>query len=264
MSHRNRSLRLARTAALVLLPIASFAFAQNAAVVNNKPIPKERVDEFVQVLAAQGRPDTPELRAAVRDELIARELFVQEAEKKGLARNSDVQKQIDNARQEILIRAMIRDHLKAHPITDAEVQAEYDRVAAQGGGEKEYRPSHILVETEDEAKAIIAQLKKGAKFEDLAKKSKDPGSAQTGGDLDWNTPGTFVKEFSDAMVKLEKGKYTETPVKSQFGWHVIRLDDVREAKAPPLEQVRPQIQQELERKRVQQLQQDLRAKAKIQ
>ncbi|MDT3680579.1 MAG: peptidylprolyl isomerase [Burkholderiaceae bacterium] len=264
MSHRNRSLRLARTAALVLLPIASFAFAQNAAVVNNKPIPKEQVDEFVQVLGAQGRPDTPELRAAVRDELIARELFVQEAEKKGLARNTEVQRQIENARQEILIRAMIRDHLKAHPITDAEVQAEYDRVAAQGGGEKEYRPSHILVETEDEAKAIIAQLKKGAKFEELAKKSKDPGSAQSGGDLDWNTPGTFVKEFSDAMVKLEKGKYTEAPVKSQFGWHVIRLDDVREAKAPPLEQVRPQIQQELERKRVQQLQQDLRAKAKIQ
>jgi len=263
MSHRNRSLRLARTAALVLLPIASFAFAQNAAVVNNKPIPKEQVDEFVQVLGAQGRPDTPELRAAVRDELIARELFVQEAEKKGLARNTEVQRQIENARQEILIRAMIRDHLKAHPITDAEIQAEYDRAEKQVG-EKEYRPSHILVETEDEAKAIIAQLKKGAKFEELAKKSKDPGSAQSGGDLDWNTPGTFVKEFSDAMVKLEKGKYTETPVKSQFGWHVIRLDDVREAKAPPLEQVRPQIQQELERKRVQQLQQDLRAKAKIQ
>ncbi|MCO5100246.1 MAG: peptidylprolyl isomerase [Burkholderiaceae bacterium] len=263
MPHRNRSLRLARTAALALLPIASFAFAQNAAVVNNKPIPKEKVDEFVQVLAAQGRPDTPELRAAVRDELIARELFVQEAEKKGLARSADVQRQLENTRQEILIRATIRDYLKTHPITDAEIQAEYDRVAAQGA-EKEYRPSHILVETEDEAKAIIAQLKKGAKFEELAKKSKDPGSAQSGGDLDWNTPGTFVKEFSDAMVKLDKGKYTETPVKSQFGWHVIRLDDIREAKAPPLEQVRPQIQQELERKRVQQLQQDLRAKAKIQ
>ena len=263
MTHRNRSPRLAHTAAIMLFPIASLAFAQNAAIVNNKPIPKEKVDEFVQVLAAQGRPDTPELRAAVRDELIARELFVQEAEKKGLLRNTDVQRQLENARQEILIRAMIRDHLKSHPITDAEVQAEYDRLKTQVG-EKEYRPSHILVETEDEAKAIIAQLKKGAKFEELAKKSKDPGSAQSGGDLDWNTPGTFVKEFSDAMVKLEKGKFTETPVKSQFGYHVIRLDDVREAKAPPLEQVRPQIQQELERKRVQQLQQDLRAKAKIQ
>lgn len=263
MPQRSRSSRLARTAALMLFPIASFAFAQNAAIVNNKPIPKEKVDEFVQVLVAQGRPDTPELRAAVRDELIARELFVQEAEKKGLTRSSEVQRQLDNARQEILIRAMIREYLTTNPVTDAEMQAEYDRLRTQVG-EKEYRPSHILVETEDEAKALIDELKKGAKFEELAKKSKDPGSAQSGGDLDWNTPGTFVKEFSDAMVALEKGRYTETPVKSQFGYHVIRLDDVREAQAPPLEQVRPQIQQELERNRVQQLQQDLRAKAKIQ
>ncbi len=263
MSYPTVSLRLARITAAALLPIASFAFAQNAAIVNNKPIPKEKVDEFVQALVAQGRPDTPELRAAVRDELIARELFIQEAEKKGLARNTDVQRQLENARQEILIRAMIRDHLKTNPIKDEEVQTEYDRLKGQAG-EKEYRPSHILVETEDEAKAIIAQLKKGAKFEELAKKSKDTGSAQSGGDLDWNTPGTFVKEFSDAMVQLDKGKYTQQPVQSQFGYHVIRLDDVRDAKAPPLEQVRPQIQQELERKRVQQLQQDLRASAKIQ
>jgi peptidyl-prolyl cis-trans isomerase C len=263
MSHPSLSLRLAKLAAVALLPIASAAFAQNAAVVNNKPIPKQKVDDFVAALAAQGRPDTPELRAAVREELIARELFVQEAEKKGLTRNADVQRQLDNVRQDILIRALIRDHLKANPIKDDEIKAEYDKIRAQAG-DKEYHARHILVENEDEAKDIIAQLKKGAKFEELAKKSKDTGSAQSGGDLDWNTPQTFVKEFSDAMVKLEKGKFTETPVKTQFGYHVIRLDDVREAKAPPLEQVRPQIQQELERHRVQALQQSLRAKAKIQ
>lgn len=263
MSYPNVSLRWARIAAAALLPIASIALAQNAAVVNNKPIPKERVDEFVQALVAQGRPDTPELRSAVRDELIARELFIQEAEKKGLMRSTDVQRQLENTRQEILIRALIREHIKNHPIKDEEVQAEYDRLRMQAG-EKEYRASHILVDTEDEAKKIIAQLKKGAKFEELAKKSKDTGSAQSGGDLDWNTPATFVKEFSDAMVGLDKGKTVEAPVKSQFGYHVIRLNDVREAKAPPLEQVRPQIQQELERARVQQLQQELRASAKIQ
>ncbi|HMN65156.1 MAG: peptidylprolyl isomerase [Burkholderiaceae bacterium] len=263
MSHPSLSLRLAKLAAVALLPIASAALAQNAAVVNNKPIPKQKVDDFVAALAAQGRPDTPELRAAVREELIARELFVQEAEKKGLTRNADVQRQLDNVRQDILIRALIRDHLKANPIKDDEIKAEYDKIRAQAG-DKEYHARHILVEKEDEAKDIIAQLKKGAKFEELAKKSKDTGSAQSGGDLDWNTPQTFVKEFSDAMVKLEKGKFTETPVKTQFGYHVIRLDDVREAKAPPLEQVRPQIQQELERHRVQALQQSLRAKAKIQ
>ncbi len=263
MSHPSLSLRLAKIAAAALLPIASVAFAQNAAVVNNKPIPKQRVDDFVAALVAQGRPDTPELRAAVRDELIARELFVQEAEKKGLTRNADVQRQLDNLRQDVLIRALIRDHLKAHPVKDDEIKAEYDKIRKQAG-DKEYRARHVLVESEDEAKQIIDQLKKGAKFEDLAKKSKDTGSAQSGGDLDWNTPQTFVKEFSDAMVKLEKGKFTETPVKTQFGYHVIRLDDTREAKAPPLEEVRPQIQQEIERRRVQELQQSLRAKAKIQ
>jgi len=256
-------LRVPAVALAVLLGASSFAFAQNAAVVNNKPIPKQKVDDFVQALTAQGRPDTPELRAAVREELIARELFMQEAEKKGLARNADVQKQLDAARQEIMIRALIRDYLKSHPITEEDIKAEYAKVTKQAG-EKEYRARHVLVEKEDDAKKIIEQLKKGAKFEDLAKQSKDTGSAANGGDLDWNAPGTFVKPFSDAMVKLEKGKYTETPVQTQFGWHVIRLDDVRDAKAPPIEQVRPQIQQELERRRIQTLQAELRKSAKIQ
>lgn len=241
----------------------SSAFAQNAAVVNNKPITKQKVDEFVAALAAQGRPDSPELRAAVREELIARELFVQEAERKGLSRNIEVQRQLDTARQEIMIRAVIRDYLKANPTKDADLQTEYEKVS-KAQSEKEYRARHILVEQEDVAKQIIADLKKGGKFEDLAKQSKDTGSAANGGDLDWNVPGTFVKPFADALAKLEKGKFTETPVQSQFGWHVIRLDDTREAKAPPLEQVKPQIQQELERRKIQDMQKALRAKAKIQ
>ena len=257
------SLRVAKLAAAFLLPAASAVLAQNAAVVNNKPIPTSKVDEFVSALVAQGRPDTPELRAAVREELIARELFVQEAERKGLTRNSDVQRQLEAVRQDILIRGLIRDYLNEHPVTDAEVAAEYKRLE-EGATDKEYRARHILVDSEDEAKAIVAELGKGTAFEELAKKSKDTGSAQQGGDLDWNTPETFVKEFSDAMVGLEKGKYTTAPVKSQFGWHVIRLDDVRQAKAPPLEQVQPQIRQELERNRVQRLQQELREKAKVQ
>ncbi len=257
------SLRVRVLAAGVLFGLASVASAQNAAVVNNKPIPKQKVDEFVQALTAQGRPDSPELRAAVREELIARELFVQEAERKGLARNADVQRQLDAARQEILIRALIRDYGKTHPVTDADVKAEYDKLKA-GGGEKEYRARHILVEKEEDARGIIEQLKKGAKFEDLAKQSKDTGSAANGGDLDWNVPGTFVQPFAEALASLDKGKLTEKPVQTQFGWHVIRLDDVREVKAPPLEQVKPQIQQELERRKVQTLQQELRSKAKIQ
>ena len=253
----------ARTLAVAaLLGVASAAWAQNAAIVNGKPIAKAKVDEFVQALAAQGRPDSPELRQAVREELIAREVFAQEAERKGLARSPEITRQLEQMRQDLLIRAVIRDHLQKNPVTDKELQAEYDKLKGQGG-DKEYKARHILVEKEEQAKKIVDDLKKGAKFEDLAKQSKDTGSAANGGDLDWNVPGTFVKPFADAMAALEKGKFTETPVQTQFGWHVIRLDDVREAKAPPLDQVKPQLQQELERRRVQDLQKSLRAKAKV-
>lgn len=254
---------LAASSVVIGLLLAAPVAAQNAAMVNNKAIPKKKVDDFVEMLKGQGRPDTPELRAAVREELIARELFSQEAERKGISRNADVQRQIETARQDILIRAMIRDHLKANPVKEADIQAEYDKLKGQMTADKEYKARHILLEKEEQAKQVIADLKKGSKFEDLAKQSKDTGSAANGGDLDWNPPGQFVKEFSDAMTKLEKGKFTEVPVKSQFGFHVIRLDDVRETKAPPMEQVKPQIQQDLERKMIQKLQQDLRAKAKI-
>jgi peptidyl-prolyl cis-trans isomerase C len=240
------------------------ALAQNAAVVNGKPIPKERVDEFVEALAAQGRPDTPQTRELVREELIAREIFAQEADKRGLSRSAEVQRQIENTRQDILIRALIRDYLTKNPVKDADVQAEYDKFKQEASASgKEYKARHILVEEEAEAKKLIDQLKKGESFETLAKDSKDPGSASSGGDLGWNTASTFVKEFSDAMVALEKGKTVAEPVKTQFGYHVIRLDDVRDATPPPLDQVKPQIQQQLERQKVQQLQQELRAAAKV-
>jgi peptidyl-prolyl cis-trans isomerase C len=240
------------------------AFAQNAAVVNGKPIPKARVDEFVEALAAQGRPDTPQTRELVREELIAREIFAQEADKRGLSRSAEVQRQIENTRQDILIRALIRDYVTKNPVKDEDVQAEYDKFKQEASASgKEYKARHILVEQEDEAKKVIEQLKKGESFDTLAKESKDPGSAATGGDLGWNTASTFVKEFSDAMVSLEKGKTVTEPVKTQFGYHVIRLDDVRDATPPPLDQVKPQIQQQLERQKVQQLQQELRAAAKV-
>jgi peptidyl-prolyl cis-trans isomerase C len=167
------------------------------------------------------------------------------------------------ARQEIIVSAYLRDWVRKHPITDAEVQAEYDKAKAQHG-DKEYKARHILVDTEDEAKALIAQLKKGGKFEDLAaKSSKDSGSAQRGGDLDWNAPGTYDKQFSEAMVKLEKGKYTETPVRTRFGFHIIQLDDVRPARFAALAEVKPRIQQRLAQNRVEELVKGLRAKAKI-
>lgn len=242
--------------------ITTPALAQNAAVVNGKPIPSSRVDEFIQALSQQGRPDTPELRAMVRDELVAQELFVQEAERRGIGNGADVKRQIDEARRNILMRALVRDEVSSNAVSDAEVRAEYDRLAKQEAN-KEYKARHILVESEDEAKEIITKLKAGEEFDKLAKASKDPGSAENGGDLDWNTPDTFVKEFGEAMVGLEKGQLTEAPVKTQFGFHVIRLDDVRDAAPPPLAEVSPQIRQQLERQRIQDLQAKLRAGARI-
>jgi len=205
-----------------------------------------------------------QVRAQRKEEVILREIFMQEAQKRGIGASKDYQDQIELARQTIMIRALFTDFQKKNPVTDAEVKAEYDKFVAANSGKK-YRARHILVEKEDEAKALIADLKKGAKFEDLAKaKSKDPGSGANGGDLDWAAAASYVPEFSEAMVKLEKGQLTEAPVKSQFGWHVIRLDDVRQAELPKLEEVKAQIVQQLQGQKLNQFQQALREKAKIQ
>lgn len=249
---------------VVLLAAATFpAFAQNLAVVNGKAIPSSRADIMVQQMATQGQADTPQLRSMIKDELINREILMQEANKLGLGNNADVKAQLEMARQSIVIRALVTDFLKKNPVTDAELHAEYDRFKSQAG-DKEYHARHILVEKEDEAKAIIAKLKAGAKFEDLAKQSKDTGSAAKGGDLDWAAPSSFVKPFSDAMVALKKGEITQTPVKTQFGYHVIQLEDVRAAKIPSFEEVKPQIAESLQQKRLAAYQKELRSKAKIQ
>jgi len=222
------------------------------------------VDVLAKQVEASGRPVDDQVRAQLKEEVILREIFMQEAQKRGIGASKDYQDQIELARQTIMIRALFTDFQKKNPVTDAEVKAEYDKFVAANSG-KEYRARHILVEKEDEAKALIADLKKGAKFEDLAKaKSKDPGSGANGGDLDWAAAASYVPEFSEAMVKLEKGQLTEAPVKSQFGWHVIRLDDVRQAELPKLEEVKPQIVQQLQGQKLNQFQQALREKAKIQ
>ena len=227
---------IGRTLATLLLAGASMAAtAQNIAIVNGKAVPKSRADALAQQVARSGRPVTPDMEAQIKEEVIAREIFMQEAQSRGLDASDDFKNQIELARQTILIRQLFADFQEKNPVTDADIKAEYDKFVAANGG-KEYRARHILVETEAQANAVIASLKKGAKFEDLAKKqSKDPGSGANGGDLDWAAPGNFVKEFSDAMVALKKGQYTQTPVKSQFGFHVIRLDDEREAQLPKLD-----------------------------
>jgi peptidyl-prolyl cis-trans isomerase C len=249
--------------AAATLCVALPATAQNVAIVNGKPVPKARVDALASQLAKTGRPVTPEISDQLKDEVIAREIFMQEAQKRGLDASDDFRTQMELARQTILIRELFADHQKKNPVTDADIKAEYDKFAAANGG-KEYKARHILVEKEDEAKAIIANLKKGQKFEDLAKKqSKDPGSGANGGDLDWANASSYVPEFAQAMVKLNKGQLTQEPVKSQFGFHVIRLDDVREAQLPKLDEVKPQIAQALQQQKLTKFQQDLRTGAKV-
>jgi peptidyl-prolyl cis-trans isomerase C len=203
------------------------------------------------------------MQGQLKEEIIAREIFVQEAQARGLDATEDYKNQVELTRQSILIRELFNDYQKKNPVTDEEIKAEYDKFASANAG-KEYRARHILVETEAQAKAIIASLKKGAKFEDIAKKqSKDPGSGANGGDLDWANPSNYVKEFADALVALSKGKTTEAPVKTQFGYHIIRLEDVREPQLPKLDDVKPQIAQQLQQQKLGKFQEDLRTKAKV-
>jgi peptidyl-prolyl cis-trans isomerase C len=270
---------LVLAAALAVLPLAALAQdadkpaakksakpaakADAVATVNGVAVPASRLEYLVAQQKQRGAPDNDHTRALVKEELVNREVVAQEAQRAGLAKSPDVQTQIELARQEIIVGAYLRDWVRKHPVTDAEVQKEYDRVKAQNG-DKEYRARHILVESEDQAKDLIAQLRKGAKFDELATKySKDSGSAQRGGDLDWSVPSTYVKPFSDAVVKLEKGKYTETPVQTQFGYHIIQLEDVRQTRFPSLAEVKPRIQQQIAQHKVDELIKGLRAKAKV-
>jgi len=221
--------------------------------------PPAYYDFMLKQRTAQGQPDSPEMRSAVRDELNTRELLVREAKKKGMDKDPAIKNEMDLTSQTVLVRAYMADYLKSHPIPDAQLRKEYDTIKAQLG-DKEYKVRHILVDKEDEAKDIIASLQKGEKFEKLAERSKDTGSKANGGDLDWNAPANFVKPFSDAMTNLQKGKYTTTPVQTQFGWHVIMLDDTREAKVPSFDEVKPQLSQRLQGQVVETYLKDLRAK----
>jgi peptidyl-prolyl cis-trans isomerase C len=257
--------------ALAALGLASGALAQDkgaagssrgVVTVNGVAIPQARIDVVVRAQAQRGVPDSEAMRNEIREQLIIREIVAQEAAKKGLPKRTDVAAQIDLSRQEVLWGAYIAEFIKANPVTDAQVKAEYDRVKSQRG-EREYKVRHVLVEKEDEAKQVIADLKKGRKFEELAKQSKDPGSKDRGGDLDWNSPAAYVKPFADAVTKLPKGKYTEAPVQTQFGWHVILVEDVRDAKFPTFDEAKPQIAQALQQQQFTKMVQALRAKAKV-
>ena len=251
---------LAILGALAINP--AFAEDKSAALVNGVSIPQARIDLRVKAATAQGQADSPELRKAIRDDMINLEVMAQEAVKTGLDKNADVVQQVELAKQSVLVGAFVQDYVKNHPISEDQLKQEYDKLKTKLGN-KEYNTRHILVETEAEAKGIIAQLGKKAKFEKLAAKSKDTGSAAQGGSLGWAVPGNFVPEFANALLNLKKGEYTKVPVQSQFGWHVIKLDDTRELKAPPFEEVKAQLQQRLQQQSIKKAIDELRAKAKI-
>jgi peptidyl-prolyl cis-trans isomerase C len=249
----------------VAVAFAGAAQAQNIAIVNGKPVPRNRADVLMQQATRGGQqPATPELEARVKEEAVVREIFAQEAEKRGLASNAEFRQQMELARQTLLIRAMFVDYQKKNPVTDDEAKAEYEKVKAQAstGGNTEYRARHILVEKEEDAKKLAQQIKAGGKFDELAKKnSTDSGSAKNGGDLDFAKPDSYVPEFSKALIALKKGEVSE-PVKSQFGWHIIKLEDTREATFPGFDEVKPQVVQRLEQQKITAFQEQLRKAAK--
>ena len=249
-------------AAAVPATVLAQAAAAKVATVNGKAIPKSRVDFVVKQQATQGAPDSEQVRKLVLDRLINIEIVVQEADRKGLTKSPEVQTQLELARQQLVFQTFLQDYFKTHPISDESARAEYERVKSQRG-DKEYKARHVLVEKDAEAKDIIEQLKKGGNFADLAKVSKDIGSKDKGGALEWEIPGNFVKPFAEALVKLEKGKYTEAPVQSQFGWHVILLEDSRPLQMPSFDDVKQQIYGMLQEQEVQRIIKDLRAKAKV-
>ena len=243
-------------------PAAAASKEGPVATVNGAAIPRQYADLLLRERVQQGAPDNEPLHEAVRDELINREVIVQEANRSGLTKRAELRTQIEIVRQNVIVQAYLRDYVAKHPVTDAEIRAEYERAKAQTGS-TEYKARHILVETEEEAKRLIAEAKKGAKFEELAQKHSKDSTKDRGGDLDWNIPGVFDKTFAEAMVKLEKGKMTDVPVRTRFGFHIIQLDDVRPVKIPPLAEVKPRIEQRLTQLKIDKLVGDLRAKAKV-
>ena len=245
-----------------LLSTTAVAAGKAFVTVNGSPVSQSFADALIAEQKAKGAPDSPELTNAVREELIRRELMLQEAKKAGVEKKSDVIARVEAARQSIYITAYLQSYFAKNPISDDQLKADYERIKAQLGN-TEYKVRHILVKSEDDAKAIIANLKKGAKFEELAKQSIDPGSKDNGGELGWVSAGNFVKPFSDAVTSLSKGKFTETPVKTEFGYHVIMLDDSRPLTVPSFAELKPRLMQQAQAQQVNKMVDGMRAKAKI-
>ena len=259
-------------ATIVSAPVASAD--KPFVAVNGVVVSQATADLFTANAKANGMRDTPESKNRIREELIRRELILQEAKRIGIdkkpevAAEAEVEKQkmivqAEAVKQTIIIRAYVQDFVKQHPVTDEQLKAAYDAYRAKGGN-TEYQVRHILAKNEADAKAIIVKLNQGAKFDELAKQSIDTGSAASGGDLGWSSPAKFVKPFAEALAGLKKGKYSAAPVKTDFGYHVIKLEDTRQLKVPSFDEMKHMLNNEAEAMMVEKMLADLRAKAKIQ
>jgi peptidyl-prolyl cis-trans isomerase C len=232
--------------------------------VNDAKISQQMVDTFLQ--AVTGKPAaeaTKEQREQLLDQLIAMTLAAQAAEKEGAAKDPEVQARLNLIRTQIMAEAASEKYSKAHPVSDDEVKAEYDAQVAKMP--KEYKARHILVEKKETAESLIRELEAGGDFAKLAKaESKDPGSAANGGDLGWFSAQSMVKPFAEALATLEKGAITKTPVQTEYGFHVIQLEDSRAPQAPAFEDVKEQVKMLAQRKKLQTYLDELRKTAKIQ
>jgi len=219
------------------------------ATVNGSPITEGVVELYEQQLSAR-RPGNPagQDRRAILEEVINLELARQGGEKEGLDKDTKIQLQIDQQRRAVIATAAIQHELEANPVSDEELKKIYQEQAPSGD---EYKARHILVKEEDEAKTLIVELDNGADFSELAKQHSTGPSGKSGGELGWFSPKQMVAPFSEAVAGMEKGAYTKQPVKTQFGWHIIILDDTREASPPPFEQLKPQLQAFVQKQRVQ-------------
>jgi peptidyl-prolyl cis-trans isomerase C len=237
--------------------------------VNGTVISQARVDAVMQMVAAQaqaqGQPVDPKMKDMVRDQLITSEVLRQEALRKGLDKTPDVIAELQNMQAMTLANHLVKDFQSSSPVSDSDIRTEYDKLKASTPAKKSYHAQHILVATEAQANAILTALRKGKPFDQLAKqKSLDTGSKASGGDLGWNDAASFVGPFGDAMSKLEKGQISPKPVQTQYGWHIIKLDDVRTEAFPPLDTLRAQLQQRIVSERLDRYISELKAKAKIQ
>ena len=231
--------------------------------VNGVLIPVSRFEMMAQQATSQGQPESPEMRAQIKDNLIKSEIVAQEAMKIGLDKNPEVTQQLDMIKQQLLVRAYVSDYVKKNAIKDETLKAEYEKVRS-AQGDKEVKVQHILVEDEKDAKDLLAQIKKGGSMDKLAKeKSKDAGSKEQGGKLEWTMPSNFVKPFADAVLKLKKGEMAQEPVKSPYGYHIIKLEDSRTAKVPGFDEVKDKIRQSQQQEQITAMLEALRKKATV-